>query len=258
MKEYLRQRQQQERTSSAIGSALAVALPALAAIFCSFTGMKYIYPPPPESNFVIDFTEEEELPRQHFRGSQPQAEEIDLTREVELVQRSESQYVSRKENLTPASKPDPHGDVEVPAPKQEPVLDARAAFPGMQKKDTTLTAPHGAKEATEGFKAGHPEGNTDSGKTVGKPNAHLKGRSVLGNLPHPSGNFQKEGVVVVAIWVRPDGGVEKAQAGVEGTTVSDTQLWTAARNAAMGAHFNVAADAPALQQGTITYIFKLK
>ena len=63
--------------------------------------------------------------------------------------------------------------------------------------------------------------------------------------------------MVVDIWVDNYGNVQKAVAGGAGTTVADKTLWAAARAAAMKAHFNQSADAPALQQGTITYIFKL-
>ena len=42
------------------------------------------------------------------------------------------------------------------------------------------------------------------------------------------------------------------------TVVTDQNLWQAARKAALGAHFNMSADAPAMQEGTITYIFNLK
>jgi hypothetical protein len=52
--------------------------------------------------------------------------------------------------------------------------------------------------------------------------------------------------------------VKKAVPGASGTTVTDKELWNAARKAAMEAHFNVNGEAPALQEGTITYIFKLK
>ena len=64
--------------------------------------------------------------------------------------------------------------------------------------------------------------------------------------------------MVVEIWVDNYGIVQKAIAGVEGTTVSDKDLWNEARKAAMKASFNMSADAPALQKGTITYIFKVK
>ena len=259
MKEYIRVREKDEKTSRMIGIVLAVAIPACAALLCSFTGFSYIWPPPQESSFVIDFTEEIEEVVQHRDGAQPMAEEIDLTRPVELVQKSESPYVATTtQNLTPATAPDDHGDVEVPVTPAEPVLDPRASFPGMSKKDTSLTAPHSASEASEGFKAGQPTGNTDKGQTAGAPNAHLKGRNVIGTLPRPSYAIQQEGIVVVSIWVDQYGNVTKALAGADGTTVTNTELWTAARNAAMKAHFNQKADAPALQQGTITYIFSLK
>ena len=40
--------------------------------------------------------------------------------------------------------------------------------------------------------------------------------------------------------------------------MADKDLWQAARKAALGAHFNMDADAPALQKGTITYVFSMK
>ena len=244
MKEYIREREKQEKTSRMVGAALSLGITVCAVVFCSFTGFKYIWPPPQENTFVIDFTEEVETVMQHRNGNQPQAEEIDLSRPIELVQRSESPYTAHTtQNLTPATAPDPHGDVEVPVPPEEPKLDPRAAFPGMSKKDTSLTAPHSAQEGSATFKAGQPDGNTDKGQTTGAPNAHLKGRNVVGTL---------------TVWVDQYGNVTKAQAGAEGTTVTSKELWTAARNAAMKAHFNQKADAPALQQGTITYIFTLK
>lgn len=259
MKEYIRERLKQEKTSRLIGAALAVAIPVCAAVLCSFTGFKYIWPPPQENSFVIDFTEETEDVIQHRNGSQPVAEEIDLSKPIELIQKSESPYVATTtKNNTPATAPDDHGDVEVPTPPAEPVLDPRASFPGMSKKDTSLTAPHSASEASEGFKAGQPSGNTDKGQAEGTPNAHLKGRNVVGALPRPSYKVQQEGIVVVTVWVDQYGNVTKALAGADGTTVTSTELWTAARNAAMKAHFNQKADAPAMQQGTITYIFKLQ
>ena len=96
------------------------------------------------------------------------------------------------------------------------------------------------------------------GRTEGNANAHLQGRQVLGTLPLPAYSTQLEGIVVVQIKVNQYGEVTEAIAGAEGTTVTDKTLWTAARNAALKAHFNQKADAPAVQLGTITYKFKLK
>jgi hypothetical protein len=55
----------------------------------------------------------------------------------------------------------------------------------MSSEPSSSTAPHSAKEASEGFKAGEPDGNTKKGLTTGAPNAHLSGRSVIGTLQKP-------------------------------------------------------------------------
>jgi hypothetical protein len=102
------------------------------------------------------------------------------------------------------------------------------------------------------------EFNPSTNKVEGSANAHVKGRSVLGSLPKPTYNAQVEGIVVVAVKVDQYGTVTEAIPGADGTTVNDKDLWNAARSAALKAHFNQSASAPALQTGTITYIFKLK
>lgn len=89
--------------------------------------------------------------------------------------------------------------------------------------------------------------------------AHLEGRSVLGTIPLPKSSSGKfEGVVVVQIKVNQYGEVTEAISGSEGTTVTDKSLWTYCRNAALKAHFNQKADAPAIQLGTITYRFNME
>ena len=222
MKPYLRERDKDAKTSDVTGIVLTVGVHLVIFLCCAFTGMKYLYPPPQEQAFLIDF-EEEPVPevKRSDAGKQPEAEE----------------------------------DVEVPAPKEE--INKNALFPGMSKKDSSL-APHGAKNPSAEFKAGQPKGNATVGKTEGTANARVKGRNVLGALPKPNGNGQDEGTVVVAIKVDQYGNVTEAKPGAQGTTVTNSALCNAARAAAMKTHFNQSADAPVLQEGTITYIFKLK
>ena len=262
MQPYQRTQAQREKNANLTGILVTVVLHALALVFCLTSGLKYLDPPPPErTSLVIEFEEDEETvkPLPTRVGRQPQAQEVNLEKEVELVQKAESPYTNTQPNVTPATQPDPHGDVEVPTPPvEEPKLDPRASFPGMGKKESDATTPHSATEASDTFKAGQPDGNTHEGKTEGTANAHLKGRNVLGTLPKPSYSAQLEGTVVVQIKVDQYGNVTEAIPGAEGTTVTDKTLWNAARSAAMKAHFNQSASAPALQSGTITYIFKLK
>lgn len=260
MKQYLRERNERERNSVLTGVFMTLAVHVCAIALVSFTGIKYLYPPPQENTFLLDFEEETE-PAVQKVGREPRGEDVDLQKPVELIQRSESPNVSQTPNLTPATKPDDFGDVDVPEPKREkePELDPRATFPGMSKKDTTLTAEHGAKESSDNFKAGQPSGNTNKGNADGTPNAHLEGRYVdKAGLKKPAYSSQESGKVVVKIWVDQYGKVQKAVAGADGTTVTDKALWTAARKAALETGFNMSANAPALQEGTITYIFNLK
>ena len=241
------------------GVALTLVLHACALAFVSFSGIKYLYPPPQESTFLLDFEDEPEA--MLLEGNEARGEDVDPDEHLEVVQRSESPVESTAQNLTPETRPDDHGDVPVDTPpvKEELKLDPRATFPGMARKDTTLTAQHAAEEAAPTYKAGQARGNTSAGPADGRPNAHLAGRTVdKAGLKKPAYSSQESGTVVVSIWVDNYGEVKKAVAGADGTTVTDKTLWAAARTAAMETHFNMDADAPAMQEGTITYIFNLQ
>lgn len=252
-------RENSERKGVVTGVVMTAVLHLCALALVSFTGLKYIYPPPQEQAMLIDFTDEPAALVEEQYGTEPQAEEVNLDEAVRLVQQSSSPEVADRENLTPETAPDDFGDVETPAPEPEqPALDPRAAFPGMARKDTTLTAAHVAADSSALFKAGQAAGNTASGRTDGKPNAHVQGRSTVGNIPRPVYNVQESGIVVVNIVVDNYGNVVRAVPGGDGTTVLDKTLYAAARNAAMDTHFNMSADAPAMQEGTITYYFNLK
>ena len=221
-------------------------------------GLKYLDPPPPErEQIVIEFERDEApKPEQRTDGTQPRAETP--TKEIKLVQKSEAPNVGTKTNEAPEATVGDKGDVEVPEPPRKEI-NKRALFAAADnktKKDTL--AAQTAREFTDNLKAGHALGNTTSGETSGEATANLKGRTPNGRLPSPNAPGQQVGKVVVDIWVDNYGIVQKAVAGAEGTTVTDKNLWNEARKAAMKASFNMSADAPALQKGTITYIFKVK
>ena len=258
---YLQERERQERRSRTTGVALTAVLHAGLAGCLFMTGFTYLDPPPPEKETIlIEFDEPEiERPRQTWNGSRPQAVKPDRTKPINLVQRSEAQLEGTKSNEAPEATVDDFGDVDINEPKREKEIDRRALFHAADNKTQKDTlAPQTADKVTEALKAGHAQGNTRTGETSGEPNAKVAGRSVNGTLPRPSYPVQASGKVVVEIYVDNYGNVQKAVAGVEGTTVTDKNLWQAARKAALGAHFNMSADAPAMQKGTITYVFNLK
>lgn len=259
--QYIRERERQEALSRKGGIVFTIVVHLVFLACAFFTGFTYLDPPPPDQEqILIEFDEPEiERPRQTWNGSRPQAVKPDRTKPINLVQRSEAQSEGTKSNEAPEATVDDFGDVDINEPKREKEIDRRALFHAAENKTQKDTlAPQTADKVTDALKAGHAQGNTRTGETSGEPNAKVAGRSVNGTLPRPSYPVQASGKVVVEIYVDNYGNVQKAVAGVEGTTVTDKNLWQAARKAALGAHFNMSADAPAMQEGTITYIFNLR
>ena len=258
--QYLKERERQEKKSRVTGVALTISMHVVLLICCFIMGFTYLDPPPPEQEqILIEFDEPEtSIPKQTLDGTKPRSEEADPTKDINLVQRSQAQNEGTKSNEAPEATVDEFGDVETPEPERKKEINRKALFAAADNKTQKDTlAQQTADKVTDALKAGHAQGNTRTGETSGEPNAKVPGRSVNGTLPRPSYNVQASGKVVVQIWVDNYGTVQKAVAGVEGTTVSDKTLWQAARKAALGAHFNMSADAPALQKGTITYVFRL-
>ncbi len=257
---YIQEREKRAVRSKLTGIGLTVSLHLAMLATCFYAGFTYLDPPPPEKEqILIEFDQVEiQKPKQVWNGTQPRAVQPKPKEPINLVQRSEAQHEGTKTNEAPEAKVDDFGDVETPDPKPEKPIDRRALFRTADNKTQKDTlAMQTADKVSDALKAGHAQGNTRVGETSGEPNARLAGRSVNGTLPRPSYGVQKSGTVVVSIWVDNYGNVQKAVAGAEGTTVTDKTLWQAARKAALGAHFNMSADAPVLQEGTITYIFKL-
>ena len=257
-RQYMQERNRQQTRSRISGGVLVVLTHGVLIGTLFVGGFTYIDPPPPEKEqIVIDFSEVEmQKPKQRRDGTRPRAEVP--TKEIKLVQQSEAQHLGTKTNEAQEATVGDKGDVEVPEPPRKEI-NKRALFSSANNKSQKDTlAAQTAREVTDALKAGHTLGNTKTGETSGEPKANLKGRTLNGTLPRPSYPVQKSGVVVVKIWVDNYGIVQKAVAGADGTNVTDKDLWNAARNAAMKASFNMSADAPAMQEGTITYIFKLK
>ena len=255
---YIQEQEHQRARSRITGGVLTVVVHAVL-IGCFFvSGFTYLDPPPPEKEMiVIDFNEVEiQKPKQRRDGTKPRAEE--RSKEIKLVQQSKAQNLGTKANEAPEATVGDKGDVEVPEPPRKEI-NKRALFAAADNKtDKDTLAAQTAREVTDALKAGHALGNTQTGETNGEPKANLTGRTLNGSLPRPSAPGQKVGKVVVEIRVDNYGIVQKAIPGVEGTTVTDTDLWNEAKKAALKASFNMSADAPPLQKGTITYIFKVK
>lgn len=261
MKRYLEIQRRTDKSGTVVATVVTILFHVCLLVIGITNGLTYLDPPPPEQSFVIDFTQDEDDPVvvQQKRGTAPQVENPDRTKPVNLVQYSEAQAIGTKENLAPEATVDDFGDVEQYEPEREKPIEKRALFHAANNKtDKDTLAAQTAAKVTDALKAGHPQGNTNTGKTTGVPNARVQGRSVMGVIAKPSYPVQEDGIVVVTIWVDNYGKVQKAVAGTEGTTNRNSELLKAAREAALKTHFNMDENAPALQKGTITYHFELK
>lgn len=246
-----------EKTGKRIGLLLTVAVHGVLVFVFGITGFRIIYPPPPERGILIEMTADEpRLLTVTKTGEEPTSVRPDPKKEVKLVQESRSASVNEKNSGGKTSSVSDEGDV----PKYEPpreVIDSRSLFTSADNKRDT-EAEQTARRISESLKAGHVDGNTDNGQVTGEPSARLEGRNINGNLPKPEYKVNKSGVVVVKIMVNRQGEVTNAIPGIKGTTVTDAQLWKAAKEAAMKARFSPSEKAEFTQVGTITYVFTLK
>ncbi|PIF03030.1 MAG: hypothetical protein CR987_00840, partial [Draconibacterium sp.] len=118
------------------------------------------------------------------------------------------------------------------------------------------------KPGNQGVKTGgantdnYGKGGKGSGQKGSGVSFSLKGRNAL-SLPKPKYPGNDEGVVVVKVTVDKFGKVKTAEPGAHGTTLMNKRFWNEAKKAALAAKFNVDDNAPAFQQGTISYRFVL-
>ncbi|MFA6335148.1 MAG: hypothetical protein WCX48_06265 [Bacteroidales bacterium] len=250
----------EERKAKIVGAGMTVGLHLLILVFLFSTGLKAVSSHPAEAGIEVNFEKEPLIepskPIEVKSGNEPKADKPNPKDDIRLVQRSESAIVGKGANKGAESTMGDKGDVEqYEAPRSKPI-NRRALFPSAANRDSA--APQVAREISDRLTAGHAEGNTRVGSIEGEPSARLAGRSLMGNLPEPEYAVNKSGKVIVKISVDQYGTVISATPGISGTTVQDKTLWEAAKKAALKAKFNLSSSAPAVQEGTITYIFKLK
>ena len=121
-----------------------------------------------------------------------------------------------------------------------------ATFPGGNQG-----VPTGDGNSSNYGPGGSGNGNQGSGISFS-----LSGRSAS-SLPKPKYPGDDSGLVVVKVTVDKFGNVTAAEPGTRGTTIMNKKFWEEARQAALKAKFNADNDAPAYQQGTISYRFVL-
>ena len=160
-----------------------------------------------------------------------------------------------KEETKPVKKPK-----EEVKPVEKPVVNSSALYTG-RKEDSKSTTSEGVAggDGNQGNEAGNVDATSHSlGTGTGNgPGYDLTGRSHI-KLPIPEFSTQKEGTVKVRVRVDRTGKVTSAEPGVKGSTTLDKDLLAAAKRAALASRFNNKPDAPIIQEGIITYVFRLR
>lgn len=190
----------------------------------------------------------------------PEAPEPMQTQEVE-----ESPVVEQANIATETTAPEvEQKEVEPTPPAEEPKpreVNHRALYPGPKQESQSVS--EGTTEKAEGNQGyvGGSESDTYEG-TGGaggfEPDWNLEGRLPRNEFPIPSPHYveDKQGIVVVEIWVNGNGDVTGATYQPKGSTVSPSSpLVAEALKAARGVKFNESDQD--IQVGTITYSFRL-
>lgn len=153
------------------------------------------------------------------------------------------------------TKTNPNAQPNEKSDNSEPKINTNALFKGRTNPNAGQTGQgNTAGNGQQGDPNGNPNSSNYSGK-AGSGNVNLKGRSAVA-LPSPSYNSDKQGQIVVKIWVDQQGNVTKTEAPYQGSTIYETQLVEQAKSAALRAKFNASTTAAAMQTGTITYVFR--
>lgn len=157
--------------------------------------------------------------------------------------------VPTSDNTTPSTK-------ETTTPSTPSPIDMNDKWNSAKKKMSSNNNGNGSGSGTA-TSGGKGMGSAGQGSGGGNSGAgySLTGRSAKA-LPSPSISQNKEGKVVVKIWVDRNGNVIRTSAPEKGSTLTDQAYVNQSKTAAMKAKFSSNEDAPEEQVGTITYVFR--
>jgi outer membrane biosynthesis protein TonB len=178
-----------------------------------------------------------------------------------VTEQSEKKIVTQNTEDAPevnnSKKPSKAVSTEQPTKRAKPTVNQNALYKG---KSNGATGEGDGTTNTPGNQ-GKPNGSNlaDNYNGTGSGNGGL----ALGNRsyvykPSVEGSNRIPGFIVVEIHVDKQGNVIFAQAGAKGTTITDYRLFTQCENKAKTAKFNASENAPDVQAGYMTFVFKVR
>ncbi len=201
---------------------------------------------PPQKDLTQDVEKAPALP-----------EKKPVKKEAKPVKKKVIPKTIKKTPAAEETKPKPSVK-ETKVEKPKPVVNQKALFKlsknqtnqgkGIDEGDNEMGSPHGIEES-KNFTGKGGKGNGISYSLGGRGAKYID---------KPTASFNEQGIVVVQIWVNPEGNVIRAQISPKGTTVVNENLRNIALRSALNSTFVSDPAAPAQQIGTITYTFILK
>ena len=213
-------------------------------------GLRYPDPPPPELGVEMDMGEFSDVgtDSEHAaEGGEDLSSESSYANDDnnELTQQSEDVPLTSKKTPSPTkNKKKPKDNVKPQS--EETKIDQNALF----TKGRVKKGSGGSTGVGEG--SGKGSGGEGGGSGIA---FSLAGRG-SNELHKPTATSPANGSIVVEIRVDQEGNVVFAKAVWKGTTLTDTNLWRRCEQAAKKSKFTANPDAPELQPGKITYIFR--
>ena len=233
-----------------IGLIVSIVAHGLLILCLLLMGLRYPDPPPPELGVEMDMGEFSDVgtDSEHAaEGGEDLSSESSYANDDnnELTQQSEDvPLVSKKTPSPTKNKKKPKDNVKPQS--EETKIDQNALF----TKGRVKKGSGGSTGVGEG--SGKGSGGEGGGSGI---SFSLAGRGSK-SLPGPTATSPENGNIVVEIRVDQEGNVVFAKAVWKGTTLTDTNLWRRCEQAAKKSKFTAKPDAPELQQGKITYIFR--
>ena len=242
--------QDKNSRSGLIGTILVHLL--LLLMFLSF-GMTYQDPPEPnEGSMMINFGTSDE-----GSGEVEAEEAASSPSESTSASSAESQVLTQDNTEAPVINSSERQTEET---VQEVQSASQSLLDALNAANTSSSSEDGNQgDSGNPGNQGDPDGNPNTNGTSPAGNSigySLGGRGKV-SFKKPENPSQKDGTVVVDIWVNKSGTVTKAKAGARGSTTTNPILQKQAEEAAFKAKFKSDANAPFEQKGTMTFVFIL-
>ena len=253
-----------EQKNRLISGAITFLCMALLVVVCLSFGYDPPDPPIPEEGVEVNLGNSDyglgnnPMPEASEASSAPRPRTATEQVSTQSTEASAPIYSSPKPSTAKTDNATP--TTTQPEPPKEPEINKNALFNG-SRGNKNKNANSGSEGNTYGKgNMGKEGGDPNSSRYDGAPGHGGTGFSLTGRsaraLPSPQTSTNKEGKVVVKIWVDRDGNVTQTSAPEKGSTLTDAGLVSQAKDAAKKAKFSPKDDAPEVQTGTITYVFR--